>query len=170
MDLLFGFKGRIGRVEWWLGQLALVVLMVVFVLTGIEIIRSLFSTPSMFDVIAAILLPIAAVFIVAWISLATTIKRFHDRNKSGWWVLLVAVPYIGGLWVAFECGILAGDDGDNDFGEPSDGINGHPDDLELGVAYGQDITAPSSIASNAQSNRVQTGRVSRQASFGVRGV
>jgi len=27
-----------------------------------------------------------------WISLAVAVKRYHDRNKTGWWVLIVLVP------------------------------------------------------------------------------
>ncbi len=31
MDLLFGFSGRIGRLQWWLAQLAILVILVVSV-------------------------------------------------------------------------------------------------------------------------------------------
>ena len=47
---------------------------------------------------------------------AVGIKRFHDRNKSGWWYLIVFIPIIGGLWFLIECGFLKGTDGDNDYG------------------------------------------------------
>ena len=58
------------------------------------------------------------VFIVAatWISIAVAVKRYHDRNKSGWWVLIVLVPVIGGLWYLIECGFLRGTAGPNDYG------------------------------------------------------
>ncbi len=43
-------------------------------------------------------------------------KRYHDRNKSGWWVLIVFVPVIGGLWYLIECGFLRGTPGPNNYG------------------------------------------------------
>jgi uncharacterized membrane protein YhaH (DUF805 family) len=41
------------------------------------------------------------------------IKRFHDRDKSGWWVLIAFVPIIGWIWYLIECGFLPGTDGPN---------------------------------------------------------
>ena len=32
------------------------------------------------------------------------IKRFHDRDKSGWWVLLGLIPFIGAIWLLIELG------------------------------------------------------------------
>ena len=52
-------------------------------------------------------------------SLAIQVKRWHDRNKSGWWVLIGLIPLIGGIWALIETGFLAGDDGENRFGWPS---------------------------------------------------
>jgi uncharacterized membrane protein YhaH (DUF805 family) len=51
-----------------------------------------------------------------WPSVALGVKRFHDRNKSGWWVLISLVPVIGGLWYLIECGFLEGTKGPNQFG------------------------------------------------------
>ncbi|MCE0497666.1 MAG: DUF805 domain-containing protein [Methylacidiphilales bacterium] len=50
-----------------------------------------------------------------WPMLAVQIKRWHDRNKSGWWCLIGLVPFIGGLWVLIECGCLPGVDEGNRF-------------------------------------------------------
>jgi uncharacterized membrane protein YhaH (DUF805 family) len=44
------------------------------------------------------------------------VKRYHDRNKSGWWILIVFVPVIGGLWYFIECGFLRGTPGPNTYG------------------------------------------------------
>ena len=51
-----------------------------------------------------------------WISLATRIKRWHDRDKSGAWVLINVIPYLGGLWEFIEVGCLRGTEGPNSFG------------------------------------------------------
>jgi uncharacterized membrane protein YhaH (DUF805 family) len=44
------------------------------------------------------------------------IKRFHDRDKSGWWLLISLVPLIGPLWLLVELGFLQGSEGANRFG------------------------------------------------------
>ena len=54
--------------------------------------------------------------LVTWISIAVGIKRFHDRNKSGVWVLIIFVPVIGSLWYLIECGFLKGTTGPNNYG------------------------------------------------------
>jgi uncharacterized membrane protein YhaH (DUF805 family) len=54
--------------------------------------------------------------IVLWITISIGVRRFHDRNKSGWWVLIALVPVIGGLWYLIECGFLKGTTGPNNYG------------------------------------------------------
>ena len=49
-------------------------------------------------------------------SLIVQINRWHDRNKSGWWVLINLIPYLGWAYMIFECGFLKGTEGRNDFG------------------------------------------------------
>jgi uncharacterized membrane protein YhaH (DUF805 family) len=58
------------------------------------------------------------IFIVSvWIGLAVQIKRWHDRDKSGWWALMNLVPIVGQIWVLVECGFLRGTEGVNRFGK-----------------------------------------------------
>jgi uncharacterized membrane protein YhaH (DUF805 family) len=52
-----------------------------------------------------------------WIGLVVTVRRLHDRNKSGRWVLVNLVPVVGWLWTLIECGILRGTTGPNRFGQ-----------------------------------------------------
>ncbi len=48
-------------------------------------------------------------------SLAVMVRRFHDQDKSGWFVLLAFIPLIGGIiLLVFMC--LEGTRGDNRFG------------------------------------------------------
>ena len=51
-------------------------------------------------------------------SLIVYIKRFHDRDKSGWWVLIALIPIIGAIWLLIELGFLKGTPGPNRFGPP----------------------------------------------------
>ena len=108
--LLFQFDGRINRAKYWLGTLLVYVadLIIVGIATSADSpILSLLS------------------LVLIWPGLAVQIKRWHDRDKSGWWVLIGLIPLIGFFWVLIECGILEGTAGPNQYG---------PDPLGRGVA------------------------------------
>ncbi len=48
---------------------------------------------------------------IGYVAFAIQAKRWHDRNKSGWWSLIILVPMIGWVWTIVECGLLRGDEG-----------------------------------------------------------
>ena len=117
-SLLFGFQGRANRAKFWL--VALGILVVEVILFAVILGGAAMSGDP--EKIAAAMGPIASIVILifvvvaTWISIAVAVKRYHDRNKSGWWVLIVFVPVIGGLWYLIECGFLRGTAGPNDYG------------------------------------------------------
>lgn len=47
--------------------------------------------------------------------LAVGVRRLHDTGKSGWMMLLVFIPLIGGIWLLVLM-IMEGDQGDNQYG------------------------------------------------------
>ena len=117
-NLLFSVQGRANRAKFWLVALGIAVVEVILfavILGG----AAMSGDP---EKIAAAMGPVASIVILAfvviatWISVAVAIKRYHDRNKSGWWVLIVFVPVIGGLWYLIECGCLRGTPGPNAYG------------------------------------------------------
>ena len=117
-NLLFGFQGRTNRAKFWLVALALLV--IEFIVLGV-----IGGSAAMSDdpqQALASLGPVAGIVLVifglavTWITIAVGIKRFHDRNKSGVWILIIFVPVIGGLWYLIECGFLRGTPGPNDYG------------------------------------------------------
>jgi uncharacterized membrane protein YhaH (DUF805 family) len=102
--LFFGFSGRINRGKYWL-TLAIWILIwfvgiVAFVLGDLAIFdRNLKdgSLPSPEDSDAfwmvrdygALSVIILVSLIVSWVSaLAIGVKRLHDRDRSGWWIVL----------------------------------------------------------------------------------
>jgi uncharacterized membrane protein YhaH (DUF805 family) len=117
-NLLFGFQGRVNRAKFWLVALGIFVVEVIL-FAAILGCAAMSGDP---EQIAAAIGPLAGVVIFAfaviatWISIAVAVKRYHDRNKSGWWVLIVLVPVIGGLWYLIECGFLRGTPGPNTYG------------------------------------------------------
>ncbi|GEM74638.1 DUF805 domain-containing protein [Vibrio sagamiensis] len=110
--VLFSFEGRINRAQYWLGVLCMLVQ--VIVCFGLLTITFDMQT-NMPSAASYIILCIFFIF-STWQSLALYAKRFHDRNKSGWWILISFVPIIGGFWLLIETGFLPGTEGDNQFG------------------------------------------------------
>ena len=47
---------------------------------------------------------------------AVAVKRYHDRDKSGWWILILFIPIIGLIWYIVELGFLPGTPGPNRYG------------------------------------------------------
>lgn len=60
---------------------------------------------------------IYAVYAVAVIvpGVAVSIRRMHDIGKSGWWLLIVFVPIIGGIWLLVLF-VTKGQSGSNAYG------------------------------------------------------
>jgi uncharacterized membrane protein YhaH (DUF805 family) len=113
--LFTSFDGRISRQPFWIGSLVLgvasfVVSFVVAAIFG----QGVFGSLLQFIVALAILYP----------SVAIAAKRFHDRDKSGWWILIVLIPFIGLIWYIVELGFLPGTPGPNRFGP--DPLGGSP--------------------------------------------
>ncbi|MCH7865584.1 MAG: DUF805 domain-containing protein [Proteobacteria bacterium] len=61
-------------------------------------------------------LAIAVAVLQLWISLAISVKRYHDRDRKGWWLLIALIPIIGVLWIFVVLGFLKGTEGANRFG------------------------------------------------------
>ena len=124
-ELLFSFRGRIGRLTWWLMGLVQIVMMLLasapIGVTG----NRWWTLYEMGDPGAAkagaifIATGTVAVVLFGWVGLAANVKRFHDRNKSGWWLLIAFIPVIGGLWLAGELGFLGPVDDGNRFNSSS---------------------------------------------------
>ena len=110
MEILFSFNGRIGRKTYWMFMLGffIAIFILVFVLSLLGVSESTLTAAMVIVYIPAI-----------WMSLAIQVKRWHDRDKSGWWVLIAIVPIIGSIWVLVENGFLAGTEGRNRFGYPN---------------------------------------------------
>ena len=87
MGWLFSFDGRCARGGWLLAYL-------------ISILIS----------ITIVLIPVAI-----WINFAVSAQRWHDLGKSGWWSLIMFIPF-GGLVFLVIMAFISGNDGDNKYG------------------------------------------------------
>lgn len=99
------FAGRADRKEYWMfvavNILASLVLGIVDGITGIPVLGLLYMLVA--------LLP----------SIAVTIRRLHDTDRSGWWMLVALIPFVGALLLLVLM-ILDGTNGENRFGSGSD--------------------------------------------------
>ena len=124
-NLYLSMDGRINRQPFWLGLLALIivqwiVIFIVSMLLGVSMMGNM--DPNMAPDVAAsmamkAMIPIWIVSLLfLYPVLAVYTKRWHDRDKSGWWSLIILVPIIGAIWFLVECGFLRGTEGPNRFG------------------------------------------------------
>lgn len=126
-NLYLSFEGRINRQPFWLGLLAMVVVVwvlefILFSMFGGRVMMNIDTNnpdaaAAMSNAMSGMMLPIGILTLIfLWPSLALYTKRWHDRDKSGWWSLIMFVPVVGALWFLIECGFLRGTDGPNRFG------------------------------------------------------
>ena len=115
------FYGRSTRREFWCFMLLqfLLVFVVANVLPLLILRRD--GGPAH---ILWIVLPIAFVWLGLIIpTIAVTVRRLHDRNQSGWLVLLGLIPYAGVL-ILLILACLRGTTGTNRFGpDPRGGLD-----------------------------------------------
>ena len=116
---LYRFDGRIGRLAFALTQIA--VFTASYVLTFLMIIFSGAGDETAAGITWAdqtgVGLAIAFLLLNgAWISLAASIKRCHDRDLSGWMLLFVFPPLLGQLWLVLSLVSGEGTTGRNRFG------------------------------------------------------
>ena len=106
LSRLFLFKGRAKRTEYWLIPLcSFTLLLPLFFMdktneTSVKIISSYLNY---------------ATTIIFWLILSVTARRLHDMNHSGWYSLLIFVPFINFV-VPIYLGFFKGKDVENKYG------------------------------------------------------
>jgi uncharacterized membrane protein YhaH (DUF805 family) len=108
-EFLFSFRGRISRYQYWVKFflpyfLLSLTMVVVDTATGSVSQSGMGLFSSVFALIAL------------WPTLAIEVKRCHDRDRSGWFLLISLIPVIGAIWLFVELGCLRGTIGGNRFG------------------------------------------------------
>jgi uncharacterized membrane protein YhaH (DUF805 family) len=117
---LFSFEGRINRAKYWLAGLVIVCWMILFafiyVCIGVPLggprtfnidLNDIFGLidPATWRPLTRADIPGVIVHgigtpLFLWVFLATSVKRLHDRDRSGWWM----VPFfvVPGLYKQFQ--------------------------------------------------------------------
>lgn len=101
------FDGRATRPEFWWFTLinAIIQTLVLIVFAAVAGLKAGQTAQSLYGL--ALLLP----------SLGVSIRRLHDTNHSGWWVLIGLIPIIGWVWIIVLLA-TASDPGTNRYGPP----------------------------------------------------
>ena len=110
------FEGRARRKEYWYFQLFNV--LAALVLAFIDMMVGSFSEEAGIGLLSglyclAVILP----------SIAVQVRRLHDTNRSGWWILIGLVPLVGSL-VMLVFSVLDSQPGANRFGPNPKGVIG----------------------------------------------
>ncbi|MEX1021040.1 MAG: DUF805 domain-containing protein [Litorilinea sp.] len=132
--LFFSVQGRMSRGQFVVGLVAVLVLMAVAIAvigpTDAQAAATAQTTDTGTDtatdtaaqtsddpsVASCVGMPLT--LLSFWMGIAVGAKRYHDRNKSAWWVLLGLIPFVN-LWVLFELAFLPGTPGPNPYGAPA---------------------------------------------------
>jgi uncharacterized membrane protein YhaH (DUF805 family) len=106
----FVYRGRASRSAYWWW--------VLFETLAIIVLELLIVIPAALNSNAVlalflVVIGIAAIYL-SLVGLALTIRRLHDIDRSGWWVLIGLVPFVGGI-VLLVFSLLEGTPGPNRF-------------------------------------------------------
>jgi uncharacterized membrane protein YhaH (DUF805 family) len=101
------FSGRARRKEYWYFVLFNFIIMVILSIIDQAINSAILST--IYSL--AVLIP----------SIAVTVRRLHDTNRTGWWVLIGLIPLIG-LIVLLIFTVQGSQKGENQYGPNPKGV------------------------------------------------
>ena len=118
------FTGRSRRKEYWMYVLFLIIVFIVLGMLDSALGLGGSSSSSMSTsgerIGGAASMHGGVLTIIAWLatlvpSIAVGIRRLHDTDRSGWWLLIALIPLIGGI-VLLVFTVLEGTRGPNRFG------------------------------------------------------
>lgn len=92
----FDFSGRSTRSQFWLFTLGFVIVSIIALIVDTAIGSGAVEEPGIVTSLVLIghLIP----------SLSVTVRRLHDINRSGWWVLIGLIPLVGSIvLLVFAC-------------------------------------------------------------------
>lgn len=110
---VFKFSGRRNRQSYIYALLAQIGALIVLSVVGMFAVALLSSVAPLGWLL--LLATLVGFVTVAWTGWATGSQRIRDFDRSGVWILLVLVPYVGWI-VSLAIMFIPGTDGDNRYG------------------------------------------------------
>lgn len=97
-EKIFVVNESSGRQDYWVPTivnylLAVIIVAIIQAITG-HPINEIYNYGDFFTVSAKNI-----IMAIAWIAnLTLAIRRLHDTDRSGWWILIQIIPIIGTIW------------------------------------------------------------------------
>lgn len=110
VDTFLNPNGRLSRTRFWLAYITLALVVSAVAWGAMAMPGRTGKTSAAAAILFLFIVPLA------WINLCLMVKRWHDRGRSGLWLLINLIPGIGQMWTVIECGFVAGTPGDNRYG------------------------------------------------------
>ena len=108
------FSGRARRKEYWIFSLVnIIIIVALYIIIGTSVDNYTGEMSGLGFAALAILFIFALGILIP--SIAVTVRRLHDIDKSGLWYLISFIPFGGIVIFIFTC--LDGTKGSNKFGE-----------------------------------------------------
>lgn len=108
-EFYFSLQGRISRSDFWL-KFWLPYLGLGIVAIFADVLTGTYNAEAGVGIVSG------AFFLLSfWATIAVSVKRLHDRGKSGWFYLLSFIPLVN-IWIAVEILFLSGEKNDNQYG------------------------------------------------------
>ena len=108
---MFSFNGRMRRIHYFLYGLAGGLIFSVAYLIIAFAFGAMFGS---FAVSLVLLIPCYIAYL--WVTLAIGVKRLHDIDKSGWYLLILLIPIVNFFWALYML-FADGTVGPNRFGK-----------------------------------------------------
>ena len=115
----FEFEGRARRSEYWL--FALFVFIAVAACEMVAVVGRDLGLPALRILGGFGVLIVALGTMIP--AVAVHIRRLHDTNRTGWWLLIGLLPFFGAI-ALFVFSLLDGTSGPNRFGADPKGVAG----------------------------------------------
>ncbi len=135
IDTFLNPNGRLSRARFWMAYIGLAFIVAAVAWGAMAMQGRMGKADSRLWTLILFIVPLA------WINLCLMVKRWHDRDRSGLWLLINLIPGIGQMWTVIECGFIAGTQGGNKYG-PSP-MRASPRAITVGSDIPEDMADPS---------------------------
>lgn len=108
----FDFDGRTSREYFWMFVIFNITIQIVIYIVAV-IIGKILNSPTIAISITGLVT--LGLFLP---SMGNVVRRLHDINKSGWWLLICAIPIVNFALIYFW--VLQGDDSENRYGSATE--------------------------------------------------
>jgi uncharacterized membrane protein YhaH (DUF805 family) len=151
-NFLFSFQGRLNRGKYWLAGFLYIAVWLVFFAISLTLLGDRVDNLLSFAGVglALWLIGIVLLLVTCWSGFAVGVKRLHDRDKTGWWIvlfylapsvlsgaqasgsgggamLLMVASFVISVWSFIELGCLRGTRGPNRYGpDPLGSLSNEP--------------------------------------------